>query len=326
MNRTLQASVKYISLILCVLQNTLLVIQIRYTRIQEGPRYFTSTAVIMSEITKAICCAIVILIQVGPTKLYDDVLGEGLAVFKVAVPAGIYAIQNNLLYYGLSNLEAPVYQVSNQLKVFTTAIFFVIILQQTITVRKWFSLVLLFLGVSMVQLNSLTNTPTVNPDLPEQNPILGAIAVFTASVTSGFAGVYFEKILKSSSNSTWARNIQLGSFGFIFAFLIGYLNDFAEYSSKGFFYGWNFNVVLLVFNHAIGGLIVAFVVRYADNILKGFASSFSIILSSICSVYLFDFRLSWLFVVGTTLVLLACYLYQQQDNVKESEKKDKSPV
>jgi len=36
-------------------------------------------------------------------------------------------------------------------------------------------------------------------------------------------------------------------------------------------------------------LIVAFVVRYADNILKGFASSFSIILSSICSVYLFGF-------------------------------------
>jgi len=196
--------------------------------------------------------------------------------------------------------------------------------------KKWFSLVLLFFGISMVQLNSFTESststtsttfvPSQPTQLPDQNPILGAAAVFLASVTSGFAGVYFEKILKSTPFSIWGRNIQLGFFGFLFASLITFLSDSSQISMNGFFYGWNWNVVLLVVNHALGGLIIAFVVKYADNILKGFASSFSIILSSICSVYLFEFRLSWLFVLGTTLVVVACYIYGQQDPPKEEKK------
>ena len=37
----------------------------------------------------------------------------------------------------------------------------------------------------------------------------------------------------------------------------------------------------------MGGLIVALVVRFADNILKGFATSLSIIVSGIVSMYVY---------------------------------------
>ena len=40
----------------------------------------------------------------------------------------------------------------------------------------------------------------------------GLVAVVTACCTSGFAGVYFEKILKGAKVSVWMRNIQLGLF------------------------------------------------------------------------------------------------------------------
>jgi len=66
---------------------------------------------------------------------------------------------------------------------------------------------------------------------------------------------------------------------------------------------------LAIANQALGGLLVAVVVKYADNILKGYATSISIILSAIASVYLFDFELSMLFAVGSTMVIAAVYMY-----------------
>lgn len=54
--------------------------------------------------------------------------------------------------------------------------------------------------------------------------------------------------------------------------------------------------------------------RYADNILKGFANSISIILTGLIS-YLFmgDFVLSGFFVVGSILVVIATYVYGLPD-------------
>lgn len=56
--------------------------------------------------------------------------------------------------------------------------------------------------------------------------------------------------------------------------------------------------------------IVAIVVKYADNILKGFATSLSILLSCLVSVYYFqDMDTNVAFVVGTCVVLTSVYLY-----------------
>ena len=40
---------------------------------------------------------------------------------------------------------------------------------------------------------------------------IGLGAVLMSTLTSGFAGVYFEKILKTGPTSVWIRNIQLGN-------------------------------------------------------------------------------------------------------------------
>lgn len=71
---------------------------------------------------------------------------------------------------------------------------------------------------------------------------------------------------------------------------------------KGIFYGYNHIVWLVIFLQAIGGLVVAVVVKYADNILKGFAASFSIITSCIICYFFFDFQPNFLFVLGAILV------------------------
>jgi len=55
---------------------------------------------------------------------------------------------------------------------------------------------------------------------------------------------------------------------------------------------------------------VAVVVKYADNLLKGFATSISIVCSCLVSTMLFDdFTMSAKFLLGTFLVIASTMMY-----------------
>jgi len=69
---------------------------------------------------------------------------------KLAIPSGLYAIQNNLLFIALSYLNAATYQVSYQLKILTTALCSVFMLGKKVQKHQWFSLCMLAIGVAFV--------------------------------------------------------------------------------------------------------------------------------------------------------------------------------
>ena len=87
---------------------------------------------------------------------------------------------------------------------------------------------------------------------------------------------------------------------------------------KGFFYGYNSVVWSAIVAQAAGGLIVALCVAYADNIMKNFATSVSILISAIASVWFFDFIVTRNFVMGAIVVLFATYLYGLPDQPRKS--------
>lgn len=102
------------------------------------------------------------------------------------------------------------------------------------------------------------------------------------------------------------RNVQLSLLSLPFG-LGTYL--IKEGTSQNLLKGFDGFVWYLVILQAAGGLIVAVVVKYADNILKGFATSVAIIISCIASIYLFDFILTVQFAFGTVLVIGSIFLY-----------------
>lgn len=64
------------------------------------------------------------------------------------------------------------------------------------------------------------------------------------------------------------RNVQLSVVAIPIGLLTTFSYDLAEVSAKGFFHGYNAIVWSVILLQALGGLLVAMVVRYADNILK----------------------------------------------------------
>eukprot|EP00117_Sycon_ciliatum_P016034 scpid19399/ scgid3055/ UDP-galactose translocator; Solute carrier family 35 member A2; UDP-galactose transporter len=335
---------KYVSLIILTFQNAILILSVRYTRTLEGKMYISTTAVVSAEVMKVAFCICVLISQRRGVFRFLALLNEQVFqnwqdTLKLSIPAILYTLQNNLQYVAVSNLNAATFQVTYQLKILTTAIVSVILLGKVLTRIQWTSLVILFVGVCMVQVQlqnpkepSVTVAPTPMQDPlraatagssappSKQNPILGLIAVIISAFSSAFAGVYFEKILKGSAQvSVWMRNIQLGVFGTVIGLVGMLMNDGTAVAKNGFFYGYTGWVWFVIFMQAFGGLLVAVVVKYADNILKGFATSLAIILSTVASLYLFpDFRVSFTFLIGTSLVISAVYLYGKFDGKQPS--------
>ena len=102
--------------------------------------------------------------------LWQQVALSPLDTLKVCVPAFIYTLQNNLFYMAASHLEAATFMVSvlgviplvlvlfvfwvtSQLKIFTTALFSVVMLRRSLAGVQWLALGLLFTGVCLVQLD-----------------------------------------------------------------------------------------------------------------------------------------------------------------------------
>jgi len=277
----------------------------RYSRSDPAERmYLSSTAVMSSEFVKLIV-AVFLLMQEGGVGAKDFDLVE---MGKTSIPATLYVIQNNLAYLAISNLDAATYQVTYQGKILTTAILSVIMLNKKLDTTKWIALVMLTAGIALVQLGQVKDDGEESKDIG--NPFIGLMAVLCACCTSGLAGVYFEKILKGSPVSVWARNIHLAGIGIISGG-VGMIvtGDADTITQQGFFHGYTGITVAVVLVGALGGMVTAVVIKYADNILKGFATSIAIIISCVISIFLFDFVLTVKFVLGTACVNYAVYLY-----------------
>ncbi|KAH7646341.1 UDP-N-acetylglucosamine transporter [Dermatophagoides farinae] len=311
---------KYISLVTLTIQNASLTLFMRAAKTQKES-FISSTAVIMAELLKLLTCIFMVYRDEGKclrktfVVIKKIVINQPMDTLKVAVPAIVYYVQNNLIYVAATHLDPATSQVTYQLKILTTALFSVFILNKKLVIFQWFSLILLFIGVACVQ---LTQSKPINQSQSphKQNILIGFMAILTACVLSGFAGVYFEKILKNSSNiSLWIRNIQLSAIAIPFGLIQVFITDLETIRESGFFHGYTILTWTVIFLSAQGGLLVAVVVKYADNILKGFATSISIIISCIVSIYVFDFIVTFQFLIGASLVISSVFLYNKPDMI-----------
>ncbi|KAF2488472.1 nucleotide-sugar transporter [Lophium mytilinum] len=163
----------------------------------------------------------------------------------------------------------------------------------------------------------------IEEDVAMQNPVLngtiGLAAVIAACVLSGLAGVSFEKILKDSntSSSLWVANVQLSFWSIFAAGFIGVIFiDGEKIAKTGFFVGYTWIVWTTIAFQAFGGVLVSMVINYADNIAKNFSTSISVIISFLASVWFFDVSITAHYLLGTSVVLFATWLYSSNDRMR----------
>ncbi|KPA78495.1 UDP-galactose transporter (LPG5B) [Leptomonas pyrrhocoris] len=184
---------------------------------------------------------------------------------------------------------------------------------------------------------------------PQANALIGIAACVLSGLSSSYAGVYFEKVVKTTSPTLSIRNVQLSIFGIPLAFVsmllldviprwyaqhqcgdaihwnifrdpfpaaasLQHFRDDRECPARPFYFWQRYDQLLtwgLVAIHAFGGLLVAIVVKYADNILKGFATGVAVIVSGMMSSAIWGYKPTMTFVFGAVLVIGSSIMFHK---------------
>ncbi|MPC13162.1 UDP-N-acetylglucosamine transporter [Portunus trituberculatus] len=323
-------SLKTLSLVVLSVQTSTMVLLLRYSRTTSIHQpYIITTAVLMSELLKLALSLCFLhldsgkIMRVTLKRLYEDVLLNAWETLKLAIPAFLYVVQNNLLFIALSNLDAATYQVDGGNANRSTS---KILPEVEAMEGADPSLLGGAEGGEVGEGGEEVHPPdahnAAHPNT-EVRRLLGILAVFVSCISSGFSGVYFERLVKKGKQTSLIiRNIQLGVFSIAFA-VMAVSGDSRAIKESGFFQGYSLATWLVVLIQAFGGLMVSVTMKYADNILKGFATSLSIVMSSLVSwLALGDAAPTIQFVIGASIVISSTFLYgvtpQRESEIRES--------
>jgi len=302
------------------LQNALLVLLVRKSKM--GEPYIASVAVVVAEVLKFFICLASLFYSKGYSSTITafNLRPWGVRA-RIAVPALIYGAQNNLLHLALSNLDVSTFQVLSQLKILTTAVFFVVLLQRNITREQWVHLVVLIVGVMLITSSQPEKAVPTGPitsqgsntlDGKERHVFVGLVAVLFLCCLSGFSGVYAEKMLKGQVTlSVDEFNLELSLWSFFINCGLAWQLDGARIVESGAFQNFSGWTIGVIFVSGAGGVLTGYVMRYADNVLKVYATAVSLLFSSFLSYcFLGDETVkSIMFLLGASNVLCSTLLY-----------------
>lgn len=155
-------------------------------------------------------------------------------------------------------------------------------------------------------------------------PLISCSIFVGIILSSGFASVFTEKVIKSTRKNHDGFNkdeyslaymqAQLALVSLILLGVYSFFRDFKTILEKGFFWNYDAAAFLTSVNSAVGGLIVAASLKFADSVLKGYASACSIILTGVVSSILFGTELGAIYIMGVINVCIAVLLYNADSN------------
>lgn len=281
--------------------------------------YSANSVVLLSEAIK-LCFAVGMVTR---QRMWAEVLGQPWWLSLCSgIPGLLYALQNNLVFFTLLHMDPGLFQLLNTSKILTTGLTFRLLVGQELRLIQWLALVLLSLGM-MVTVD-LREPPPLPPaqefSLPERSIAKGLAAMACMSVSSALASVTNEVLIKGSA-SVYVANVWLYSYGVAGCMLYTLVTSGAEGLLPGRllsgFSGLTYAVVLC---SAFMGQSIAFIFRYADVIVKIYATAASVAFTTMASWALFDVPPTPGFLVGYLICVCSiCMYYLEADVLYSSD-------
>lgn len=198
------------------------------------------------------------------------------------------------------------------------ALMSVILLGTSVSTRKWRTLFMMVCGVVIISVSSAPNqqrNPSTTVDSSYAEYLVGIMCAATQTILSGFAAVYFEKVLKSQQEkepfNVWDRNIQLAVISIVIYF------PTATYETNfDLLTGFSPLIWFICLLHAAGGILVALSVLYSDSIAKTVAVCGGLVLTTVMGHQMFDAPMDLNILSGCAITVLAILGYKDDCEVE----------
>lgn len=275
-----------------------------------GYKYDYATVPFLAEVFKLVVSSILLWREIG-TSTSVRMTTDWKSVRLFPIPSVIYLIHNNVQFATLTYVDTSTYQIMGNLKIVTTGILFRLFLQRKLSNLQWMGIILLAIGTTTSQVKGC-GEPSC--DSLFSAPIPGYMLGVLSACLSALAGVYTEFLMKKNNDSLYWQNVQLYTFGAIFNMARLIVDDFRSGFEKGpwwgrLFYGYSISTWMVVLNLGSSGLLVSWLMKYADNIVKVYSSSMAMLLTMILSVYMFNFKPTLQLFLGIIICMMSVHMY-----------------
>ncbi|KAH9308750.1 hypothetical protein KI387_036661, partial [Taxus chinensis] len=259
-------------------------------------KYDYATVPFLAEIFKLVVSCILLWREYGSSSP-PRVTTAWKSMRLFPIPSIIYLVHNNVQFATLTFVDASTYQIMGNLKIVTTGILFRTFLKRKLSNLQWMAIVLLAVGTTTSQIKSCGEAKC---DSVFSAPLQGYLLGILSACLSALAGVYTEYLMKKNNDSLYWQNVQLYAvmlcrFGVLFNMIRLIMDDVNSGFGRGpwwqhLFNGYDYITWLVVLNLGSTGLLVSWLMKYADNIVKVYATSMAMLLTMVLSVYLFDLK------------------------------------
>lgn len=223
---------------------------------------------------------------------------------KYALPAAFYFTSNNCMFFIIKELGPTMFQLTNNLKVLSTAFLMKFLIGRNLTWLQWKALSLLVIGTAVAQIKC--------GDDSTRGSSLGYFLVLVNVIAAGGGGVVSEKLLKGSElrppESIHWQNMQLYFFGLFFG-LVSLIFDGSEKFSSFPLQGFNLSAYGTVLSMTASGLLVSFILKYLDNFAKCFVAAFTIIFVAVIHSAMKQEQIPLTVTLGIVLTCMALEQY-----------------
>ncbi len=233
--------------------------------------------------------------------MYKQQLSKPFLAYTFVL-ALLYCINNQLAFFLYKYVDIASVSIFKSLTSLQTAVILWTLFQRPINRIQWSSIVLQVMGLIIVQYDACKKMPLLAAKLY-------IILIISCTITSTCT-VWNEHLVKNYAVNLHIQNSTLYLFGIVLNLsFFFYCYKYVQSCSKGFFEGYTFLTVVVVFCNSILGLVITVVYKYADAIIKTFSTACGTGVLLFLNWSLFGLPINLTTILGAGVIFLSSYVY-----------------